>query len=279
MKTSMEVVEQVGELKDIARHLRADILKMLNISQSGHTGGSLSAIDILTALYFSKMNHSPNSVSDEERDRFVLSKGHCAPALYAVLARCGYFDKSHLNSLRKLNAMLSGHPYAPSTPGVEVSTGSLGQGLSMANGMAIAGKMSGWRGSVFCMIGDGEMQEGQIWEAAMTAAHYKLDNMICILDHNGLQIDGAVADIMGVEPVGAKWEAFGWEVREIDGHDMQEILDAIDWAVAVKGKPAFIWAHTVKGKGVSFMENKVKYHGTAPSDDELVKALDELGFS
>ena len=277
-----EVAEQitdVEELRKIARELRADILKMLAEAGSGHTGGSLSAIDILTALYFGKMRQDPHTIENDQRDRFVLSKGHGAPALYAVLARLGYFDKSNLFSLRKIDAMLSGHPYAPSTPGVEVSTGSLGQGLSMANGMAMAGKLNGWAGTVFCMLGDGETQEGQVWEAAMTASHYRLDNVVAILDNNQLQIDGPVHDVKNIEPIGDKWRAFGWEVIEIDGHDMRSILDTIDLAVAVKGRPALIWAHTIKGKGVSFMEGKVGYHGVAPTAEELERALAELTSS
>ncbi len=243
----MKLVNDAGELEKIARELRIDILKMLATSGSGHTGGSLSAIDILTALYFGRMNHNPNYGKSDDRDIFVLSKGHGAPALYAVLARCGYFDKSHL-----------------------------GQGLSMANGVAMAFRLDGRKGTVFCMMGDGETQEGQIWEAAMTSAHQKLDNVVGILDNNGLQIDGWVRDIKGIEPIGDKWRAFGWEVIEIDGHDMSSILPAIDKAVAVKGKPSLIWAHTVKGKGVSFMENKASFHGLAPTKDELEKALLEL---
>ncbi|MBI4667323.1 MAG: transketolase [Nitrospinae bacterium] len=272
----MKFTQDSKELTDIARELRVDILRMLARSGSGHTGGSLSCIDIITALYFSKMNHSPHFGKDADRDVFVLSKGHAAPALYVALARCGYFDRSHLDSLRKLNAILSGHPYSPSTPGVEVSTGSLGQGLSLANGIALGYRLDGKKGTVFCMMGDGESQEGQIWEAAMTAAHYKLDNVVGIVDNNGLQIDGKVSDVMNIEPIGDKWRAFGWEVIEIDGHNMESIMDAVDRAVAVKGKPALIWAHTVKGKGVSFMENKVSFHGTTPSADELEKAMAEL---
>jgi transketolase len=272
----MKLVNDAGELANIACELRKDILNMLATSGSGHTGGSLSAIDILTALYFSRMNHNPNYSKSDDRDIFVLSKGHAAPALYAVLARCGYFDKSHLGSLRQLNAILSGHPYSLSTPGVEVSTGSLGQGLSMSNGIAMALRLDKRKGTVFCMMGDGETQEGQIWEAAMTASHRKLDNVVGILDNNGLQIDGWVRDVKGIEPIGDKWRAFGWEVIEIDGHDMSAILSAIDKAVAVKGKPCLIWAHTVKGKGVSFMENKASFHGLAPTQDELAKALVEL---
>ena len=272
----MKKTDDPDQLRKIAGGLRIDILEMLSQAGSGHSGGSLSAIDILTVLYYSSMNHSPDYINNKERDRFVLSKGHAGPALYAVLADCGYFDKSHLASLRKINSILSGHPFAPSTPGVEVSTGSLGQGLSMANGIAIAARLNGETGTVFCMIGDGECQEGQIWEAAMSASHYKLDNVVAILDNNGLQIDGAVRDIMNIEPIGEKWKAFGWEVIEIDGHDMPSILDAIDHAGKIKGRPTMIWAHTIKGKGVSFMENKVKYHGVAPSAEELAQAVAEL---
>ena len=272
----MQKTDNPDKLRKIANGLRVDILTMLSQAGSGHTGGSLSAIDILTVLYYSRMKHSPENNNNSGRDRFVLSKGHAGPALYAVLADCGYFDKSHLSSLRKIDSILSGHPFAPSTPGVEVSTGSLGQGLSMANGIAIGARLNGETGTVFCMVGDGECQEGQIWEAAMTAAHYKLDNVVAILDNNGLQIDGAVRDIMNIEPIGEKWKAFGWEVIEIDGHDMPAILDAIDRAEKNKDRPTMIWAHTVKGKGVSFMENKVKYHGVAPSAEELELAVAEL---
>jgi transketolase len=266
----------LAALREIARELRIDILKMLNTAKSGHSGGSLSAIDLLTALYFSRMDHSPVYPKARERDRFVLSKGHAAPALYATLCRAGYFDKSNLTRLRRLNAMLSGHPFSPSTPGVEVSTGSLGQGLSLANGMALAGRLDGWTKTVFCMMGDGELQEGQVWEAAMTSAHYKLDNVVGVVDANGLQIDGAVADVMSVEPLEDKWRGFGWATRMIDGHDMEQIVDAIDWGVAYKGGPAMILARTVKGKGVSFMEGKAGYHGVPPSDEELKTALAEL---
>ncbi|MBF0169751.1 MAG: transketolase [Nitrospinae bacterium] len=273
---ALERTDDVAALSAIARDLRIDILTMLNASGSGHSGGSLSAIDILTALYFSRMDHSPLYPRGKDRDRFVLSKGHAAPALYAALARAGYFDRSHLLSLRKLNAMLSGHPFAPSTPGVEISTGSLGQGLSLAVGMALAGRLDGWKKSVFAMTGDGELQEGQVWEAAMAAAHYKLDNLVAFVDHNGLQIDGAVAEVMGVDPVDEKFAAFGWATRTVNGHDMAEILDAIDWGVAQKGKPSVIVAMTVKGKGVSFMEGKASWHGTAPSDEQLAAAIAEL---
>ena len=271
------MTNDIGQLKAISKNLRKDILTMLFASGSGHPGGSLSAIDILTALYFSRMRHSPQGQPGASgRDRFVLSKGHGAPALYAVLAECGYFDKKHLGSLRKANSILSGHPYSLSTPGVEVCTGSLGQGLSAANGMALAMRLDGDPGRVFCLMGDGETQEGQVWEAAMTGAHYKLDKVTAILDNNGLQIDGAVAQVKGIEPIGDKWRAFGWEVIEIDGHDFTAILDALDKAGQVTGKPTLIWAHTIKGKGVSFMENKVAFHGVTPTKDELAKALAEL---
>ncbi len=272
----MEYTDDIGVLKNIANDLRVDIVKCLTKSGSGHPGGSLSAIDMLTALYFSRMRHDVNNSGGDKYDRFVLSKGHAAPALYAVLARCGYFEKSCLDTLRQVDSILSGHPYAPSTPGVEVSTGSLGQGLSMANGMALASKLDNLDRTVFCMLGDGEIQEGQVWEAAMTSAHYKLDNVIAFLDNNGLQIDGPVKDIMNIEPIGDKWRSFGWEVFEIDGHDIGAILTAIDKARKVTGKPSMIWAHTVKGKGVSFMENKVSFHGVTPTEIELETALADL---
>lgn len=275
----MKRTRDLAELKEIARKLRIDILRMLEKAGSGHTGGSLSAIDMIAALYFSKMNHSPELARHEDRDRFVLSKGHGAPALYAALAECGYFDREALFTLRRMNSILSGHPYSPSTPGVEVCTGSLGQGLSIANGLALANRLDGKKGRVYVMLGDGETQEGQVWEAAMSSAHYKLDTVVALLDNNGLQIDGRVAEIMGIEPIRGKWEAFGWAVREIDGHDMGAILAALDWADAPGGKPKLIWAHTVKGKGVSFMENKVGYHGLPPSADELERAVAELTAS
>ena len=255
--------------------MRIDIVKMINEAGSGHPGGSLSAIDIIVSLYLSKMNHSPSHKPGDKRDRFVLSKGHAAPALYAVLAECGYFDKSELHTLRKEGSILSGHAYA-ATPGVEVTAGSLGQGLSQANGLALANRLNGDDSKVYCMIGDGEMQEGQIWEAAMTAAHYKLGSVIAFVDYNGLQIDGFLAKIMEVKPVADKWRAFGWHVQEIDGHDITQILEAVDSAKKETEQPSMIVAKTVKGKGVSFMENLAKWHGTAPSDEELEKAIEEL---
>lgn len=256
--------------------MRIEILKMLTIAGSGHTGGSLSAADIVTVLYFSKMRHKPDDPGWGERDRFILSKGHAAPLLYAVLAMAGYFDKSALKTLRKLGSPLQGHPCSRVLPGVEISTGSLGQGLSVSNGMAIGLKMDNIGSRVYCLLGDGEIQEGQVWEAAMTAAHYKLDNLCAIVDLNGLQIDGPVSKVKSIEPVASKWAAFGWNVIDIDGHDIEEILDALDDAETVKGKPSVILAHTVKGKGVSFFEGKVEYHGMAPTPEELEKALKEM---
>jgi transketolase len=266
----------VSFLNKQAAFVRIEILKMLTIAGSGHTGGSLSAADIVTALYFSKMRHKPDDPYWKERDRFILSKGHAAPLLYAVLAMAGYFDKSALKTLRKLGSPLQGHPCSRILPGVEISTGSLGQGLSVSNGMAIGLKMDNLGSRVYCLLGDGEIQEGQVWEAAMTAAHYKLDNLCAIIDLNGLQIDGPVSKVKAIEPVASKWAAFGWNVIDIDGHDMKEILDAFDDAETVKNKPSVILAHTIKGKGVSFFEGKVEYHGIAPTPEELEKALKEV---
>ena len=266
-------------LKKQAKLVRIEILKMLALAGSGHTGGSLSAADIVTVLYFSKMRHRPDEPNWKERDRFILSKGHAAPLLYAVLAMTGYFNISMLKTLRKLGSPLQGHPCSRVLPGVEISTGSLGQGLSVSNGIAIGMKIDNLSSRVHCLLGDGETQEGQVWEAAMTAAHYRLDNLCAIVDLNGLQIDGPVSKVKGIEPVAPKWSAFGWHVIEIDGHNMEEILNGLDEAEKVKEKPTMIIAHTIKGKGVSFFEGKVEYHGMAPTHEELEKALKELGKS
>jgi len=263
-------------LKKQAKLVRMEILKMLTLAGSGHTGGSLSAADIVTALYFFKMRHRPDLPNWRERDRFILSKGHAAPLLYAVLAMTGYFDISLLKTLRKIGSPLQGHPCSRALPGVEISTGSLGQGLSVANGIAIGLKIDNLDSRVYCLLGDGEIQEGQVWEAAMTAAHYRLDNLCGIVDLNGLQIDGPVSNVKAIEPVAAKWRAFGWHVIEIDGHDMDAILDALDEAEGIKDKPGVILASTVKGRGVSFFQGKVEYHGLAPTQDELERALREL---
>jgi transketolase len=264
-------------LRKQAKLVRVEILRMLTLAGSGHTGGSLSAADIVTALYFSKMRYKPDDPGWKERDRFILSKGHAAPLLYAVLAMAGYFDRSVLKTLRKLGSPLQGHPCSRVLPGVEISTGSLGQGLSVSNGIAIGLKMDNLSSRVYCLLGDGEIQEGQVWEAAMTAAHYKLDNLCAIVDLNGLQIDGPVSKVKAIEPVASKWSAFGWNVIDIDGHDIKEILEALNEAETVKGRPSVILAHTIKGKGVSFFEGKVEYHGISPTPEELEKALEEMG--
>uniref|UniRef100_A0A831UCA4 Transketolase n=1 Tax=Geobacter metallireducens TaxID=28232 RepID=A0A831UCA4_GEOME len=279
METERNIVdsEKIAQLQEKARQLRVDIVKALHKSQSGHTGGSLSAIDMVTALYFHTMRHNPADPAWPERDRFVLCKGHAAPALYVALAEAGYFPKEDLMTLRRLGSHLQGHPDSKQTPGVEVCTGSLGQGLSMANGMALGLRLDGSSSRVYALLGDGELQEGQVWEAAMAAGHYRLDNLCALVDVNRLQIDGEVAKVMAVEPVTDKFRAFGWNVIDIDGHDMGAILGALEQAAAAKGKPTAIVARTVKGKGVSFFENKASYHGVAPSDEELPKALECLG--
>ena len=273
------VKDHIAQLEEIARKLRVAIVKTLHKSQSGHTGGSLSAIDMMTALYFYKMKHDPANPKWEGRDRFVLCKGHAAPAQYVALAEAGYFPQEDLMMLRRLGSHLQGHPDSKGTPGVEVCTGSLGQGLSMANGMAMGLRLDGSTSRVFALLGDGELQEGQVWEAAMAAGHYRLDNLCALVDVNGLQIDGEVAKVMNVLPVAEKFRAFGWHTIEIDGHDMTAIVAALDEAETVKGKPVMIVASTVKGKGVSFFENKASYHGVAPSDEELPRALACLGVA
>lgn len=271
------MTRDLNELKSTACTIRKDIVTMLTESASGHPGGSLSAADILTALYFGEMNIDPKNPKMEDRDRFVLSKGHGAPVLYATLAEKGFFDKKELMTLRKINSNLQGHPNMNDTPGVDMSTGSLGQGLSAANGMALAGKLDGKDYRVYAYLGDGELQEGQVWEAAMTSAHYKLDNLTAFVDFNGLQIDGNTKDVMNVNPIADKFEAFGWHVISIDGHSFEEIFKAIDEAKNTKDKPTMIVAKTIKGKGVSFMENQAGWHGSAPSKEQCNIALNELG--
>jgi len=271
------VKEKIAELEEKARRLRVAIVKTLHKSQSGHTGGSLSAIDMICALYFHKMRHNPEEPAWDGRDRFVLSKGHAAPALYVTLASAGYFPAEDLMMLRRLGSHLQGHPDSKVTPGVDVCTGSLGQGLSMANGMALGLKLDGKPNRVYAVLGDGELQEGQVWEAAMAAAHYKSDNLCALIDANRLQIDGFVEKVMNVGSIAGKFRAFGWHVIEIDGHDMAAIVGALDAAEAHKGAPTAIVAATVKGKGVSLFENKAAYHGVTPSDLELPEALKCLG--
>lgn len=269
-------MKDLKSLESVAKNIRRSIVSMICEAKSGHPGGSLSIVDILTVLYYNEMNIDPTKPKMEGRDRFVLSKGHAAPALYAVLAEKGYFSKEELMTLRKFGSHLQGHPDMKKVPGVEISTGSLGQGLSVANGMALNAKMFQEEYRVYVMMGDGELQEGQIWEAAMTAAHYKLDNLCAFVDSNNLQIDGNVDAVMGVEPLDKKWEAFGWNVISIDGHNLEEIFSALEAAKTCKGKPTLILAKTVKGKGVSFMENVCGFHGTAPTPEEREKALAEL---
>lgn len=264
-------------LNEITNVIRKDIVSMICKAKSGHPGGSLSAVEILTALYFDQMNIDPTNPKMEDRDRFVLSKGHAAPALYATLAERGYFDKEELSSLRKLGSMLQGHPDMKKIPGVEMSTGSLGQGFSVACGMAMAAKLDNAPWNVYALLGDGEVQEGIIWEAAMSAAHYKLDNMIAFLDYNGLQIDGEVESVMSINPIEDKFRTFGWNVITIDGHDFDQIFAALDMAKDTVDKPTMIIAKTVKGKGVSFMENQASWHGSAPNEEQLEQALSELG--
>jgi len=265
----------IEQMKKIAKELRMDILKMLTEAKSGHTGGSLSVVELILCVYMHKLKHDPERPGWKDRDRFVLSKGHGCPALYAVLAHFGYFPKEQLMGLRKLGSKLQGHPQL-GLPGLEASTGSLGQGLSIANGMALAAKLDKKDVKVYCLMGDGELNEGQIWEAAMSAAHYKLDNLCGIVDFNKLQIDGFLCDVKEIEPLHEKWQAFGWEVIEIDGHNFSQIMDALDGAQTIKAKPTLILAHTVKGKGVSFIENQVSWHGIAPTPEEFERALKEL---
>jgi transketolase len=272
----MNRITDATQLREIARQVRLDIIEMLYRAGSGHTGGSLSAADILVTLFFGKMRLKFGDPKSSGRDYFVLSKGHAAPALYAVLARLGYFSRDELLTLRRFGSSLQGHPDPGFTAGVEVPTGSLGQGLSVANGLALALRLNGSDRKVYTLLGDGEVQEGQIWEAAMTAAHYRLDNVAAILDRNRLQIDGRTNEIMSIEPLVQKWEAFGWHTTEVDGHNPQEILEALNACDSAPGRPSIIIAHTVKGKGVSIFEGQVKYHGVAPSKEDYEQALKEL---
>jgi transketolase len=268
--------KSIEELKEIARAIRRDIIEMVTTAKSGHPGGSLSAADIVTALYFRVMHVDPKRPDWPDRDRFILSKGHACPVWYAALAERGYFDKAHLRTLRRLNSILQGHADMKKTPGVDMTVGSLGQGLSAGLGMALSGKLRRKDYHVWVIIGDGEIQEGSIWEAAMASAKWELDNLTAILDRNHLQNDGFVDNIMPIEPVADKWRSFNWHVVEIDGHDMEQIVPALEAARAGKGKPTLIIAHTVKGRGVSFMENVVVWHGKAPSEEQARLALKEI---
>ncbi len=268
--------EKLNELKKTANNVRLSILEAVYNASSGHPGGSLSVADILTYLYFEEMNIDPKNPKDENRDRFVLSKGHTSPALYSVLAERGYFPKEDIKTFRRIDSYLQGHPDMKHIPGVDMSSGSLGQGMSAACGMALSAKISGKDYRVYAALGDGEIQEGQIWEASMFAAHYKLDNLCIVVDNNNLQIDGKITDVMNPNPIDEKFKAFGFEVMVIDGHDFEQIEAAYQKARATKGKPFAIVAKTVKGKGVSFMENQASWHGTAPNQEQYEMAVKEL---
>jgi transketolase len=272
---------QAAEIRDhlesISKEIRWDVVRMIGLARSGHPGGSLSCIESLVCLYFYKMNHNPKAPDWPLRDRFVLSKGHAAPTLYAVLAKCGYFERDELWRLRQLGGMLQGHPDSR-TPGIEVSTGSLGQGLSVATGIAAGLRMEKSNCKVYALIGDGESQEGGIWEGAMLAAHQCLSNLVVIMDNNGMQIDGNCCDIVNLGDLAAKWRAFDWDVREVDGHDVLAICSALDESGSSM-RPSIIIARTVKGKGVSFMENNVDFHGKAPTPEEMERALKEIEHS
>ena len=264
------------ELKDMAKKVRRGIIEAVHSAQSGHPGGALSIADILTDLYFNEMNVDPKNPKDENRDRLVLSKGHASAALYSVLANRGYFSVEDLKTFRKIDSYLQGHPDMKNIPGVDMTSGSLGQGLSVANGMALAGKLSNKDYNVYVILGDGELAEGQVWEAAMSAAHYHLNKVIAFVDFNGLQIDGKVTDVMNVTPINEKFSAFGWNVIMIDGHNFTDIHEAVAKAKASTEKPTVIIANTVKGTGVRFMENSAGWHGKAPSDEEFVTAMTDI---
>jgi transketolase len=268
--------ERLAFLKHKARDLRREIVEMVYRAQSGHLGGSLGSADLVAALYYHVMRHDPGNPQWPERDRFILSKGHCAPVIYAALADCGYFPKSDLATFRRPGSHLQGHPYQPKTPGIEASTGTLGLGISTGLGMALAAKLRGWNHRYYILCGDGEIQEGQAWEAAMFGNKYKLDNVVAFVDRNYLQTDGNSEQIMPLDPLAPKWEAFGWHTQQIDGHDFGEIVGAIERAGHAAGRPSMIVARTVKGKGVSFMENGVMWHGTPPNQEQYERALEEL---
>lgn len=271
----METAREIGRLQDIARSTRRLILETLVEAGSGHPGGSLSAVELLVTLYFYKMRHDPKNPKWDDRDRFILGKGHAAPLLYSILAQAGYFPLEELKSLRKLGAMLQGHPDLR-IPGVEMPAGSEGIGLSVGVGMALANRIDGRSSRVYVLMGDGEQQEGEVWEAAMTASKYKLDNLTAIIDRNGIQQDGLTEQIMPLEPLAAKWRAFNWNVIEVDGYEYLQLIEAFEHAEMTKNRPTIIIAHTVKGKGISFMEWSPHYHGTAPPKDRMSDVLREL---
>src|SRR5215813_3813078 len=272
------MAKSIEDLSEIAKRVRRDIVTMITAAKSGHPGGSLSAVEILVELYFNTMRIDPANPKWAERDRFILSKGHAAPVLYSVMAERGYADtpKDKLNTLRTFGSIFQGHPDMRFIPSLEASTGSLGQGLSLGLGMALGARLDGRPSRIYVMLGDGEIQEGQVWEAAMAAPFHKVDNIVAITDYNGIQLDGFVKDIMEVAPLAEKWRSFGWHVVEIDGHEPHSVRGAFEEAAATKGKPTCVVAHTVKGKGVSFMENNPKFNGVAPTADDLKLALQEL---
>ena len=270
-------VTDVKELEKTANQIRIGIVKEVYHGKSGHPGGSLSCADILTVLYFNQMNIDPRIPDSQARDRFVLSKGHASPALYSTLAQRGYFDQEKLLTFRGIDSVLQGHPDMKHIPGVDMSTGSLGQGLSCANGMAMASKLNKDGNRVYCLVGDGEIEEGQIWEAAMSASHYKLDNLCVIVDNNNLQIDGSIEEVMSSYPIDEKFKSFGFHVININGHNIEEIINAFNEAKTIKGTPTAIIAKTIKGKGVSFMENQVGWHGKAPNEEQYNTAMHDLG--
>ena len=271
-------ITDIKELKRIANNVRKDIIEEVYDAKSGHPGGALSIADILTVLYFNQMNIDPKNPKSNLRDRLVLSKGHAVAALYAVLVERGFIQKEELKTFRKMNSRLQGHPDMEKTPGIDMSTGSLGQGLSIANGMAIASKMDSLGCKIYCILGDGEIEEGQIWEAAMTSNKYALDNLCVILDYNKLQIDGSVQNVKNLDCLQSKWESFGFNVITCNGNDIEMLINSFEQAKQTKGMPSIIIADTVKGKGVSFMENKVEWHGKAPSEEEYNKAMNELNL-
>jgi len=268
--------KSIEELQEIAKRIRREIVQMIGAAGSGHPGGSLSAVEMVVELFFNHMRIDPHNPKWPDRDRFILSKGHAAPVLYAAMAEAGYTPLDQLNTLRKLGSIYQGHPDMRFIPALEASTGSLGEGVSLAIGMGIAARLDGRPYRTYVMIGDGESQEGQIWESAMSGAFHKIDNVVVFVDYNKIQLDGFVKDIMEVAPLAAKWRAFGWHTLEIDGHSLPAIQNALAEAEATKGVPTCIVANTIKGKGVSFMENNPKFHGTAPTADEVKLALQEL---
>jgi len=272
----MQKTTDAAELAAISKRMRREVIEMITDAKSGHPGGSLSAVEIVVTLFYDVMRHDPANPKWKDRDRFILSKGHCCPILYAVMAEFGYCPKDQLNTLRKLGSVYQGHPDVRFIPALEASTGSLGEGLSLGIGMALAARLDRSPARSYVVLGDGEIQEGQIWEAAMLAGNYQLDNVCAILDYNGIQLDGFVRDIMDLEPVADKWRSFGWHTIELDGHDIAALQKAFAEASSTKGKPSILIAHTIKGKGVSFMENNPKFHGMAPTREEADRALREL---